>query len=389
MARFWSLFLVASTPSLQVLIIGALGAYLATGYSNILSATTRRDMNKVVFVVFTPSLMFVSLAKSVTFQDVISWWFMLANIALTFVFGTILGWIVVKILKPERHLEGLIIATCSAGNLGNILLIIVPAICKEEGNPFGDHDVCTVNSFSYVSFSMALGGFFIWTHSYGLMKNASKIYHKQVRPSGEVAGISEKDQAIVPLLSEGDLSESKLSFFQKMKGSLHQVIEELMSPPTVAAFIGFFVGCISPLKSLLIGESAPLRSIKDSIQLLGDGTIPCITLILGGNLTRGFRKSLLNPMVIVSIVCVRYVILPTIGMGVVKAAYELGFLPQDPLYRYVLMLQFAIPPAMNIGTMAQLFDVAQEECSVIFLWTYLVAALSLTVWSTIFMAVLS
>lgn len=39
------------------------------------------------------------------------------NIGLTFLFGGILGWIVVKILKPERHLEGLVIATCSAGDL--------------------------------------------------------------------------------------------------------------------------------------------------------------------------------------------------------------------------------------------------------------------------------
>jgi len=39
--------------------------------------------------------------------------------------------------------------------------------------------------------------------------------------------------------------------------------------------------------------------------------------------------------------------------------------------------------------MAQLFDVAQDECSVIFLWTYLVASLALTVWSTIFLSILS
>jgi hypothetical protein len=104
-------------------------------------------------------------------------------------------------------------------------------------------------------------------------------------------------------------------------------------------------------------------------------------------------------------------------------------LPHDPLYRYVLMMQFALPPAMNIGspwipcsfilisevssvhasrkilitwscvlcvcdlfdpgTMAQLFDVGQEECSVIFLWTYLIAAIALTTWSTIFMSILS
>ncbi|GJN34590.1 hypothetical protein PR202_gb23267 [Eleusine coracana subsp. coracana] len=152
---------------------------------------------------------------------------------------------------------------------------------------------------------------------------------------------------------------------------------------------GFVVGLVPWLKSLIIGDGAPLKVIQDSFQLMGNGTIPCITLILGGNLTQGLRKSKLKRTVIITIVCIRFVILPMIGMGVVHAAYGVGFLPHDPLYRYVLMVQFALPPAMNIGTMAQLFDVAQEECSVIFLWTYLVAAIALTTWSTIFMSILS
>lgn len=38
------------------------------------------------------------------------------NVGLTFLFGGILGWIAMKILKPKPHLEGLIIATCSSGN---------------------------------------------------------------------------------------------------------------------------------------------------------------------------------------------------------------------------------------------------------------------------------
>ncbi|KAI5005387.1 hypothetical protein ZWY2020_032630 [Hordeum vulgare] len=64
------------------------------------------------------------------------------------------------------------------------------------------------------------------------------------------------------------------------------------------------------------------------------------------------------------------------------AASELGFLPRSPLYRYALLLQSTVPPAMTVGTIAQLLDVGEEECSIIFLWTHLVAALALTLWST-------
>ncbi|KAK1262117.1 hypothetical protein QJS04_geneDACA018971 [Acorus gramineus] len=90
-----------------------------------------------------------------------------------------------------------------------------------------------------------------------------------------------------------------------------------------------------------------------------------------------------------SIICVRYVILPVIGVAVVMAAAKLGLLPSDPLYHYVLMIQFTLPPAMNIGTMTQLFDVGQEECSVIFLWTYVVSVFAITIWSTVYMWILS
>uniref|UniRef100_A0A0D9XGJ4 Auxin efflux carrier family protein n=1 Tax=Leersia perrieri TaxID=77586 RepID=A0A0D9XGJ4_9ORYZ len=361
--------------------------------SKILTSSALRDMNKVVFTVFTPSLMFASLAKMVTLSDVISWWFMPVNIGITFVVGGTLGWIACKILKPPQHFRGMIIAFCSAGNLGNLLLIIVPAVCDEDGNPFGkDRSHCRSRGLSYSSLSMALGGLFIWTHTYSLMQKAGKMYHKMqsksiqcpadsdeehlaqgddhvkigngeatyadeeapLPVSAKLTEHNEENQLEAPLLScESGIANKGI--WTNLKETVHQVVEELMAPPTVSAILGFVVGLVPWLKSLVIG----------------------------------LRKSVLKRAVIITIVCIRFVIMPLIGMAVVHAAYGVGFLPHDPLYRYVLMMQFALPPAMNIGTMAQLFDVGQEECSVIFLWTYLIAAIALTTWSTIFMSILS
>ncbi|KAL5987371.1 hypothetical protein ACLOJK_038536 [Asimina triloba] len=381
--------------------------------------------NWVVFVVFTPSLMFASLAKSVTLQDIISWWFMPVNIGLIFLFGGILGWIVVKLLKPARHLEGLVIATCSSGNLGNLLLIVVPAMCKEKGSPFGDLDICNVNALSYASFSMAIGGFYVWTYTYHLIRSSSEAYdemksieeaqmdpNKDLDANGETRLLlgegepneqkplflssmhsideSTENQPVLQLSSSARLmSNKKVQFWGRVLVLLHQILEELLAPATVAAVLGFIFGATPWLKSLIIGASAPLRVIQDSIKLLGDGTIPCITLILGGNLTKGIRSAKLRPLIIICVIIVRYVILPIIGVGVVRTAGKMGFLSHDPLYQYVLLVQYTLPPAMNIGTMTQLFDVGQEECSVLFLWTYLVAALAVTAWSTFFLWILS
>ncbi|KAH9710511.1 protein PIN-LIKES 7 [Citrus sinensis] len=378
----------------------------------------------MVFTVFTPSLMFASLAKTVTLEEIISWWFMPVNVAMTFLIGGILGWIVVKLLRPKPHLEGLVIATCASGNLGNLLLIIVPAICHEQGSPFGNRDVCSSVGLSYASFSMALGGFFIWSYSYQLIKQSS-VRYKALAQAAEPEEVPKEvnkdfdanaqtqllrgttdDQEDVSVLVASTKSSSdpecqiivtqashlqtgKESFWKRSLEFLHQLLEELLAPPTLAAIVGFIFGAVVWLRNLIIGDSAPLRVIQDSIEILGDGTIPCITLILGGNLIQGLRSSTLKPLIIIAVVCVRYVALPFIGVWVVKAAAALGFLPSDPLYHYVLMVQFTLPPAMNIGTMTQLFDVAQEECSVLFLWTYLVAALALTGWSMVYMWILS
>ncbi|KZV24377.1 Auxin efflux carrier family protein isoform 1 [Dorcoceras hygrometricum] len=153
---FWSLFKVASMPIVQVLIISVLGAFMATDYLNLLNSDARKSLNKIVYAVFTPSLAFACLAKSVSFQDIISWWFMLVNIGITFFVGATLAWIASKIIKTEPHIQKLVMAMCSSGNLGNILLIIIPATCNEDGSPFGDKTVCSSLGLSYATFSMSV-----------------------------------------------------------------------------------------------------------------------------------------------------------------------------------------------------------------------------------------
>ncbi|KAK6150291.1 hypothetical protein DH2020_015223 [Rehmannia glutinosa] len=395
-------------PIIQVLIISLLGAFMATDYLKLLPSDARRSLNKIVFVTFTPSLVFASLAKTVRLQDIVSWWFMPVNIGITFLVGGTLGWIAVKILRPEPHLQGLIIAMCSSGNLGNILLIIIPAICKENGSPFGDKNVCTTVGLSYVSFSMALGAFYIWTYTFHLIRSAGAKY-KEIVAAEETRKEPNKDletnekslllngsehvhtHSVEHITEKQTKTELKhnAALWNQIMGILHQLREELLAPPILAAIFGLIFGAVAWLRNLIIGENAPLRVIDDSIKLLGDGTIPCITLILGGNLTQGLRKARLKAGMVIAVICVRYIILPVVGIGVVQTASHLGFLPSDPLYHFVLMIQFTLPPAMNIGTMTQLFDVAQEECSVLFLWTYLVAAIALTAWSTVFMWILS
>ncbi|KAG2278016.1 hypothetical protein Bca52824_060571 [Brassica carinata] len=393
---FLELLEVASMPIVQVLLISVLGAFLATDYCSLLSADTRRSVNKLVFVVFTPCIMFANLAQTVTLQDIISWWFMPINVGITFLVGGILGWLVVKLLNPKPQLHGLIIATCASGlsyasfsmAVKSNLQTFYHLLCSQSF-------VIIINvTFFFFIWGMQLGGFYIWTYSYQLVRSSATQFRALglVKSANKDMDSDDTRSLLLKPQQNQDLEiqlKEKVSTRTYIKDLLHQILEELFAPPTVGAILGFIFGATNWLRNLIIGENAPLRVIQDSVKLLGDGTIPCITLILGGNLIQGLRSSAVKTSVIVGVICVRYIILPVVGVGVVQLAWSLGYLPPDPLFRYVLMLQFTLPPAMNISTMAQLFDVAQDECSVIFLWTYLVASLALTMWSTIFLSILS
>uniref|UniRef100_A0ACD5WG45 Uncharacterized protein n=1 Tax=Avena sativa TaxID=4498 RepID=A0ACD5WG45_AVESA len=413
--RFWPLLVVAWMPVLQVLLAGLLGACLASSRFNILTSDARRSMNKIVYIVFVPSLVFSSLAGAVTIKDIVSWWFMPVNMGIIFLIGATLGWLAVKALTPGEHLQGLVIACSSAGNWGTIPLMIVPAICNEEDSPFGDADTCKSLGLSYVSLSMALGNFYIWTHSYSIMRRSAQLYKKgcnnhpatnirKEENSGEDQNgnyaaflpLSSADSCDIPgnsvssTLPSNGVVGSLMHYLRRAKDLLAEIMKELWSPPSVAALIGFTIGAIDKLKSLVTKEDSPLRVVQDTTKLLGDAAIPCTVLILGGNLTKGRGgRTTMKPLLVLSIIMIRFIILPACGIGVVKAASKLGFLPRSPLYHYVLLLQSTVPPAMSIGTIAQLFDVGEEECSIVFLWTHLVAALALTLWSTVFMSLVS
>jgi hypothetical protein len=51
--RFWSLLVVAWLPVLQVLLVGLLGALLASSRLDVLTADARRNINKVTFSRFS------------------------------------------------------------------------------------------------------------------------------------------------------------------------------------------------------------------------------------------------------------------------------------------------------------------------------------------------
>ncbi|XP_023886190.1 protein PIN-LIKES 3 isoform X3 [Quercus suber] len=381
--EFLDLFIVALMPVLKILLVTAVGLFLATERINLLGADARPYLNNLVFYLFSPSIIFSNLAETITLDSLTNLWFMPVNILLTFIIGSALAWILVKITRAPRHLRSLIIGSCAAGNLGNFLLIIIPALCDDDNSPFGDSSVCSTDGESYVALSMAIGAVYIWSYVYAIMRLSANKATKEIdasgstiqdSASGEIAYSEICPEALLPSrgspISQEDTDQAEVPS-TKSEGK--------------AKIIGFIVGIISPIRKVLVGDDAPLRAIYNSVSLISDATIPCMTLIIGANLLKGLKTSGVGPLIILGIIAIRFIILPSLGIVIVKAANHFGMVGSDSLYQFTLMLQYSLPPAMNVGTISQLLKTGESECSVIMLWTYAVASLFLTLWSTIFM----
>ncbi|CAN6211120.1 unnamed protein product [Urochloa humidicola] len=409
------LFVTACMPVFNMLLVTGVGSFLATDFAGLLSKEARKHLNNIVFYVFNPSLVAIYLAKTITMESLAKLWFMPVNILLAFTFGLFFGWIVLKVTRPPAKLKGLILGCCSAGNLGNIFLIIIPALCKEKGSPFGESDVCQTYGLAYSSLSMAIGAVFLWSIVYNIVRVASNAIMEDgnaptnqtkvlISGSGAETVAEQRSSALndhanectLPLISTNiPPTKNKVPLLErtwKFLSSISETVDlkKLFAPSTIAVIVGFVIGGTPFIRNAIVGDTAPLRVLQESAELIGGGAIPSVTLIMGANLLNGVRGGArVQPSVIAGVIAVRYVMLPLLGTAVAKGAVRLGLIQPDPLYQFILHLQYAVPPAMNIGTIMQLFGVGESECSVIFVWVYALASVAVTVWSAFFMWTLS
>ncbi|XVF82856.1 hypothetical protein PTKIN_Ptkin16aG0083900 [Pterospermum kingtungense] len=363
----------------------------------------------LVFYLLNPALLVTSLAGTITPKSLVTLWFMPVNIIVAYMIGYALGWILIKFTKTPKHLQGIVIGCCSAGNLGNLPFIIVPALCDKPNNPFADSSTCYSDAKAYASLSMAVSSIYTWSYVYYRV-SAYATEHNRIK-SSEGASESSSASCTEALLTSGygqipedgsrkvelhltNLRETKeVTFMEKIVQCLKSIrskidLKKMFAPSTIASIVGFVIGIISPVTKLLIGDSAPLHVIYSSAALIGDAAIPSKTLIMGANLLKGLKRSEMNVLAILGVVSVRNILFPFFGIGVTKAAHHFGLVGSDSLYQFVLMIQYAVPPALNIGTMAQLFQSGVGETSIILLWTYAVSSISLTLRSTLFMSLL-
>jgi len=67
--------------------------------------------------------------------------------------------------------------------------------------------------------------------------------------------------------------------------------------------------------------------------------------------------------ILVGIIVVRYIALPILGVVIVKGAIHFSIIHHDPLYHFVLLLQYALPPEISISKFLEIIAIIHHFIS--------------------------
>ncbi|XP_059293388.1 protein PIN-LIKES 2-like [Lycium ferocissimum] len=428
----------AVLPLLKLLCLTVIGLILAHPRTQLVPKATFKLLSKLVFALFLPCTIFIHLGETITVQNFLRWWFIPANVLLSTAIGCLLGYLVAKICKPPQEYFRFTIIATAFGNTGNLPLAIVGSVCHSSDNPFGPD--CYTTGVSYVSFAQWVAVLLVYTLVYHMMEPPLE-YFDVVEDGGEIQEPLPSNDLSRPLLVEAEwpgmedretehcktpfiarvftsvstLSSSTIpdpdsleesppaprspksirclaepQMVRKLRIVAEQTpVRHVLQPPMFAILLAFLVGMVPPIKSVVYGNEAPLAFLTDSLQILAQAMVPSVMLILGGMLAEGPNESLLGVRTTVGITVARLLVLPLVGTGVVYLADQMNFLiPDDQMYRFVLLLQYTTPSAILLGAVASLRGYAVREASAMLFWQHVFALFSLSIYIIIYFKIL-
>ncbi|KAK8959448.1 hypothetical protein KSP40_PGU006530 [Platanthera guangdongensis] len=433
-------WLSAVVPLMKLLTLTVIGLILAHPKTQIVPRATFKLLSKLVFALFLPCLIFVHLGASITLEEVLHWWFVPVNVLISTAIGCALGYIVAVVCRPPPQFYRFTVIMTGFGNTGNIPIAIIGSVCHSSDQPFGP--LCHQNGIAYVSFAQWVSVILAYTLVYHMMEPPMEYYdvvadgneieevcdsnvsrpllHEAEWPGMEdketrhsktpfiarvFASISGSSQSTFPDIDLGEdgvpratssspksircLAEPKV--MRRMRVVAEETpIQHILQPPTIASLLAIVVGMVPIFRNFVFGSDAPLSFFTDSLDILAGAVVPSVMLILGGMLAEGPNDSSLGIRTTIGVIVARLLILPFIGIGVVVLADMLNLLlPEDQMYRFVLLLQYTTPSAILLGAIAGLRGYAVKEASALLFWQHILAVFSLSIYVVIYFKLLS
>ncbi|KAG8377158.1 hypothetical protein BUALT_Bualt09G0139400 [Buddleja alternifolia] len=424
---------IAVLPIVKVFTMCFLGLLMASKYVNILPANGRKLLNGLVFSLLLPCLIFSQLGQAISFEKMTEWWFIPINVILATISGSIIGFVVASIVRPPYPYFKFTIIQIGIGNIGNVPLVLIAALCRDKSNPFGNSNKCSQDGNAYISFGQWVGAILLYTYVFNMLApppggtfdvEDGNLPVKSLTRSS--SNLHEKDStpAQVPLLTEEAIpthssstkkekTEATIYWYSEAIDPAKSQLESLTLQDEIIFWISqaeatsysflilaIFIGCVPFLKKLIFTADAPLYFFTDSCMILGfhsqGSNDPmhsvgfrrqprgCPIIEMGA----GPGSSKLGARTTAAIIFGRLVLVPPTGLGIVMLADKLGFLPPgDKMFRFVLLLQHTMPTSVLSGAVANLRGCGREAAAVLF-WVHVFAIFSMAGWIILYLNIL-
>ncbi|KAG5603969.1 hypothetical protein H5410_025461, partial [Solanum commersonii] len=294
-----------------------LSEFLLTKKTKIVPKETFKLLSKLVFALILPCLIFTHLGQSITLDNFVHWCFILVNVS--------------DYMSSPQEFTRLIIIMTAFDNTSNLPLAIVVDEKEDEA---------------------------LRTKKQNTRKHPL-LCLSQNAPDIEDA-VDEYPECI------SYLSASKV--VKKMKTVAVQTpVQHILHPLIIASLFAILVDMVPHVKAFVFGYNAPLSFIADSLEILAGAMVSSVMLVLGGMLAEGPNDSKLGLRTMIGISIARLFVLLLLGIGVVTLADWMNFLLEgDHMYTFVLLLQYTMPSAVLLGTIASLRGNAVSEASTLF-----------------------
>ncbi|KAG2691188.1 hypothetical protein I3843_09G219800 [Carya illinoinensis] len=387
---------IAVLPIAKVFTMCFLGFLMASKYVNILPANGRKLLNGLVFSLLLPCLIFSQLGQAITVEKMLEWWFIPMNVILGSISGSLIGFVVASLVRPPYPFFKFSVIQIGIGNIGNVPLVLIAALCRDKSNPFGDSEKCSTDGTAYISFGQWVGAIILYTYVFNMLAPPSegtfdiedgslplKSPPKDGSPE-QVPLLTQEEAASTNsnALPKGKIKDLFVFLYEKLK------LKQILQPPIIASVLAMVLGAVPFFKRLIFTADAPFFFFTDSCIILGEAMIPCILLALGGNLVDGPGSSKLGLRTTAAIIFGRLVLVPPVGLGIVMLADKLGFLPAgDKMFRFVLLLQHSMPTSVLAGAVANLRGCGREAAAVLF-WVHIFAVISMAGWIVLYLNIL-
>lgn len=114
----------------------------------------------------------------------------------------------------------------------------------------------------------------------------------------------------------------------------------------MGCILGAIAGSLPFFRNLLMAPNAPLLPVFESLKTLGTAYLPAVLLVLAGSLAQGLKSFDMDIVWKVGALMVsRFCFMPLTAMALLQLGIRGGFIPDDHLLWFVLLMQSSMVSA--------------------------------------------